>query len=170
MAREKQAGELELDQDMTFHWREWRVQRIAWIVWALILLASLVGLFGHGPLSRGNIAAPGGDFSITYERIDRYRAPSHLTITLGAGAVQEGRVRLTLNREFLDRLEIERVVPEPESVEASGANVLYTFQVSEAAPLSEIRFDFEHDRAGLAHAEVGLESGPRLAFDSFVFP
>jgi hypothetical protein len=136
----------------------------------LILLAALAGLFGQGPLSGASVGEPGSALTLQYERIDRYKAPTRLQIVVGANSAQQGSVQLALNQAFLDRVEVQSVVPEPASVAAGDAEVIYTFDVATPDQPAQIRFDFEYDKVGPARGELRLEGGPTLQFSSFVFP
>lgn len=166
----KRISGIDINQDMDYQWREWRAHRIAWVFFAAILLAGLLGLLGQGPLSKGQVGEPGGALALEYERIDRYSVPTGMTIALGPNVAQGGVARLVFSRDFVDRISIGEVLPEPASVETGAEEVAYTFEVKDASQPSEIRFDFEYDQAGRARGTVGLEGGPRLEFDAFVWP
>lgn len=170
MSELKRISGIDINEDMEYQWREWRVHRVAWGVFALILLASLVGLFGQGPLSHASVGDPGSALVLSFERIDRYRAPSELEVMLGSNVAQEGVVRLSLNHEFLERVQIDRILPEPESVETGPDAVTYTFRITAPDRPSQVRFDYEYDQYGPAQGELRLEGGPALEFRSFVFP
>ena len=79
-------------------------------------------------------------------------------------------MRLSLNHDFLDRVEIKRIVPEPESVETGSEIVTYVFNIADPGQPAQIRFDYEYEKAGPARGEMRLEGGPTLQFNSFVFP
>ena len=170
MSELKRVSGIDIDEQMEYQWREWRVHRIGWVIFALILVAALLGLFGQGPLSHASAGERGSELALNYERLDRYRAPSQLDITLGPNVSQEGKVRLALNQGFLARVEIERISPEPESVEAGPDATTYVFRVAAPDQPAQVRFDFEYEKFGPTQGEVRLEGGPTLRFDAFVFP
>jgi hypothetical protein len=130
MSELKRISGIDIDQDIKYQWREWHIHRIGWAVFALILLAALAGLFGQGPLSHASTGEPGSALVLGYQRFDRYKAPTSLDVTVGAGVAQEGNVRLALNHDFLDRVAIQRIIPEPESVETGPDAITYVFAVA----------------------------------------
>jgi hypothetical protein len=170
MSELKRISGIDIDQDIEYQWREWRIHRIAWVVLALILLGGVLGVFGQGPLANAGAGDPGSALALEYQRLDRYKAPTQLTVSVGPNTAREGTVRLSLNHDFLDRTEIRSIVPEPESEETGPEEVTYVFRVAAPDQAARIRFDFEYDRAGPAQGEVRLEGGPSLAFSTFVFP
>lgn len=170
MSELKRISGIDINEDMEYQWREWRVHRFAWAVFAVVLLASLAGLFGQGPLSHVEVKDAGGILTLQYERIDRYHAPSGIVVKTGPSAAPDGALRLSLNHELLERLQIERIMPEPESVETGPAFVTYTINVAQPDQPSQVRFDWEYNQAGPARGELQLEGGPALEFGVFVFP
>jgi len=50
MSKAERAGDLEIDEDLSFQRREWRVQRGGWVVMAVLILLALLGLTGRGPI------------------------------------------------------------------------------------------------------------------------
>jgi hypothetical protein len=163
-------GDLEIQQDIDFQQREWRIQRVAWIVMFCILVAAVVGLFGHGPTASATRTDAGGRLQIDYDRFDRIHAPTRFRIRLGAGTAVNGEVRLWVARTYLDRVDVRSIVPEPESTEAGADRVIFVFGTDDPDRPAVVTFHFEHDRIGLARGEVGLIDGPTIAFRQVVYP
>ena len=161
---------IDINEDIDYQWREWRAQRIAWVFFGMVLLAALLGLFGQGPLSKRRIGEPDSPLSMEFEQIDRYQAPTDMTIFVGPNVAQGDIIRLSFNKEFMERVEVQHFIPEPESSAAGPEVVTYGFRVSDPGQPVEVRLDFQHEKAGLARGEVRLEGGDALRFDSFVFP
>ena len=170
MTELKRISGIDINQDMDYQWHEWRIQRIAWVFFGATLLAALLGLLGQGPLSTARIDAPDGSLALDYERIDRANTPTGLTLTLGPNVAPGGVARIFFSRELMDRISVEEVLPEPESVETSVDGVTYAFEVKDASQQASVRLDFTHKLAGLAHGVVRLEDRPELRFDMFVWP
>lgn len=166
----KRISGLDINQDMDFQWREWRAHRIAWVVFGAILLAGLLGLLGRGPLSGGRVGNADSLLALEYERIDRMRAPTGLRVVLGPNSASTGSARVVFSRDFMDRISVVEIIPEPAEVETGAEEVVYTFAVKDPAQPTSIRMDFEHEQAGTARGAVRLEGGPRLEFESFVWP
>lgn len=170
MTELKRISGIDINQDMDYQWREWRIQRIAWVFFGAILLAALLGLLGQGPLSKGRIATPDGAIALDFERIDRANAPTGLTVTLAPDVAQGGAAQVAFSREFMERISIEEVVPEPQSVETGAGEVIYTFNVEDPSQPASVRLDFQYEQAGLTHGSVRLADGPALRFEAFVWP
>ena len=67
---------MDIEQDLSFQHREWRRERIGWVVIGLILLAGLLGLFGHHPFARATSQTAKGQLTVEYDRfasIRKYR-------------------------------------------------------------------------------------------------
>ena len=158
----------QLDREIGFQRKEWTAQRIGWAAMALVILAGLAGLFGSGPL--GDATAASGPLEIAYPRFARKRLPTQVDVAVGAGGIRDGRVAMWLDRAFVDRVDIERVVPEPESVAAAGDRVVYRFAVEPGASGAAIRFDVEPNSPGRWAWRAGLLDGPEIAIGGFVFP
>jgi hypothetical protein len=166
----KRVSGIDINQDMDFQWREWRFHQIAWVFFAAILLAGLLGLLGQGPLSSGRVGETGGALALEYERIDRLGAPTGMRVMLGPRVAEGGSARVAFSRNFMDRISVEEIVPEPAEVATSAEQVVYTFEIEDTAQPTSIRLDFEHEQAGTARGVVRLEGGPELAFSAFVWP
>jgi hypothetical protein len=120
MAQTQRVGSLEIAQDLDFQRKEWRVQRIGWVVMALLILASLLGLTGRGVLARATIGDTGSRLQLTYSRFDRLEAPTTLDLQIAGDAVTGEQVELWVDRDYLQSLQIEQVVPEPEEVRGTA--------------------------------------------------
>lgn len=170
MAELKKVSGIDISEDMDFQRREWVVQRVGWVVIALLLLAGLLGLFGKGPLGRGEAGDPAGQLSLRFDRIDHYQADSKLAIHAGPDAVQGDELRLTLNQSYLDRIEVAAISPEPVSVELAGDKQVFIFKVADPAQGSDVLFQYRFAKIGSATGQLGLEGGSELSFKQFVYP
>jgi hypothetical protein len=170
MADLKRISGVDINQDMDYQRREWRAERIAWVFFSLVIVAALLGLLGQGPLSGGHAGDPTSGLELDWQRIDRNRAPTQLTLTLAPTLIQGSAVRIAFDEAYLDRIEIEEIVPEPQSVETAADAVTYEFEATDSSQPVEVKVDYQYERPGLARGEVRVEGGPSLRFDSFVWP
>lgn len=168
MAAKGNAG-LDIDEDMRFHERNWLLQRIGWIGITLVLGAALAGVFGSGWLSKGSISAPGGALYVEYDRFARYIAPTALRIRLTPKLGQR-QVGLGVSTDFLDTVQLERITPEPESVEARADQLVYFFKVADAGRPSTVVFHLKTQHLGRVSGRVALVDGPAVTFEQFVYP
>lgn len=170
----RRVGDLELAQDLEFHRRELRAERIGWAAMLLVVLLALLGLFGSGPLSRNQIQTADGGLQVRYNRFARYMAPTELRLTFGPEAVQDGQVHVWLSRQYVQHLQIQKIIPEPDSVQLEGQRLTYTFNVLQNGQPGEIVFELETKATGHLRGAAGL-AGPsgktrEVAFATFVYP
>jgi hypothetical protein len=118
---------IELDEDLRFQRVEWIVQRVSWVLWAGIIVAALAGLVGPGPLSNTEASASDGLITVAYERFVHYHHPTTIDIMLGPSAEVGNPARVKLSQTLLDRLEVLRIEPEPESREVTSDGIVYSF-------------------------------------------
>ncbi len=168
MSKIPRVGSLEIDQDLDFEHRQWTVQRIGWAVILLILAAGIAGLLGSGPLSHAEAAQ--GPLTLSYERFVRKRGPSELQIHLAPGAAQNDVVAIWIAQDYLDKIDIERLLPEPVEVSTSAERVVYHFAIEDPAQRSEIIVDLEPSEPGRIQGHIGLLDGPEIVFDQFIYP
>jgi hypothetical protein len=166
----KRIGDLELDQDLRHQKREWAAERVGWTLMALVLLASLLGLLGPGPLGRARAGKEGSPIWVEYNRFERNQSPVLLRIHLGPGAGREGRVRLKVNGRFIEKIKVEGIDPPPEVVEAGPEGPTYVFRVPDGRGPTALAFHYEPDKFGRLPVAISLEGGERVAFSQFIFP
>ena len=170
MASTEQHSGLDMMKDMEFQRKDWAMQRVGWAIMAAIVLAALLGLFGGiGPLSEASIQTEDGSLELDYLRFLHMLEPNHLTLKLQSAAGQR-ELRLVVNDDYIRHFSIESISPEPESIEASGRNLVYVFQIAQPEQPVEIVFYMNAIEATGLHGAIGLEAGPVLEFDQIVFP
>jgi hypothetical protein len=163
-------GDLEIAQDLKFERRSWRAERIAWIVGMLILIAALLGFLGPGPLGKATAASSDKSLSVEYYRMERYEAPVQLRISASGSLAKEGELRVWLNRQFVEAVEIKRIDPEPEHAEINGERFVYVFKTAAAPSTIKLFFHLEPNKFGKTAAHLGIVEGPELQFSQFYFP
>ena len=164
------AGSLEVGQDTIFQRYQWTVQRWGWAILALVLLAALLGLLGRGPLSSTDAEAPDQSLRVKYNRFIRVRAPADLKISVAAKASQNGAIRLWIDREYLDHLQVKHITPRPEHEEAGSDRHIFVFRAAAPGNPVEIVLHFEPEKPGPHTCRVGLVDGPELSFEQFAYP
>jgi hypothetical protein len=161
-------GSLEIDQDLELELRQWSVQRVGWAVFLLILIAGLAGLLGGGPL--GHAEASADPLTVGYERFARTRAATELEVHISPGAAPNGEVEIWLDRGYLDKVDIEVVLPQPSGMAAAADRIIFRFIVNDPAEPGEIIFDVQPSEPGRIEARLGLVDGPEVRFDQFIYP
>lgn len=166
----KQIGDLEISEDMEFQERSWRVQRIGWVIILIILVAALLGLFGVGPLSQAAAGNENDPMWVEYDRFSRLLKPTDLAVHIHPEAVQNGEIQLWINRDYLDKVEINHITPTEDSAEILQDGVAYTFQVAQTDQPFTIMIHLRAAQAGLVSGEMRLDTGPSQEFTQFIYP
>ena len=160
---------LELDQDLAYQRRAWRAQRIAWLIMLLIVLAALIGLFGHGPLSRTTVG-PNGGLQLEYERFARLLTPTTLRFRTSSGAIQGDELRLWISNDYLQGIQIEHVSPMPQTVEAGPDGLVFVFRLTEPGRPMTATFQARPERIGRISGHAALTDRQPIRFNQFVYP
>ena len=129
------AGDLDITQDLDFQRRQWMIQRVGWVTMGLVMIAGLIGLMGTGPLSKTSTGDPDDGLQINFQRFDRRHAPSEMRIDIAGDAIYEGEAQVWIDRRFLDRIELEQVIPEPEDVRSEPNREIYVFRAGGSEPI-----------------------------------
>jgi hypothetical protein len=115
------------DEDVRFEQR-WRpIQRVGRVILLVGLAAAVVGIFGTGPLASATASAPGGAFSIDYDRFLRSTQSTDLEISAQDA---RGPATVAVAQSYLDTTGITNVSPQPDSETARGDRVVLTWQGS----------------------------------------
>jgi len=165
------ADDLEIGQDPDFQRRQWAIQRVGWVAMGMVILAALAGLMGAGPLSRATAGGPDDDLRLMYLRFDHRHAPTEVRMEIAGDAIREGEVRVWVDQAFLDRIQLEQVIPEPEEVLAEPDRKVYVFRAGSNPnqPLA-VTFQLQQDAFGVHTNRVGLVDGPELTFWQVIYP
>jgi hypothetical protein len=170
MAEQSHGVVLELKQNLDFERRSWTVERVSWVVIAVVTVAALAGLLGPGPLSHTTTGEPSGQLWLEYSRFGRLRAPSTLRVHVTANAGQPTPLRVWLSRNYLERVQVEQVTPQPEQVEAGPEQLTYAFPIAESSRSTAITLSLKMDRFGRQRGCIGMVDGPSLCFQQFIYP
>lgn len=140
---------LNIRDDVVFERRQWFIQRLGWALMTLVLLLALAGLFGGGPLSR--TSATSGTLHTEYERF--VRANSRATVHVTARATINNRVRLAIDRNYLDELGLESVQPPPSHVASTTGEIIFEFEAPAGQDVN-VAIDATPPAAGFASGTI----------------
>jgi hypothetical protein len=160
----------ELNQDLPFQHRTWRIQRIGWGVIALVLLCAVFGLFGHGPLSRTTAHDPSLPLSLEYDRFGRYQSALTLRLHVHERHADQDTVRIWFSQDYLDKIEIQQIVPKPEGAETSPTGVIYTFRLAQPGRRSDIIVSLQMQAIGFVPGRIGFDESQALIFWQWIYP
>lgn len=162
---------LEIDDDMRFQRRAWVVQRFGAGVLALLLAGAAAGVFGGGALSRETVRSGDGRLEMEHERFARFQSPARMEFAFAPGAAEaDGKVRVWLDREFVESVTMDSIEPEPESVVAAEDRFIYAFRVADPARSAGAAFSFHPEKFGSLPGRTGLAGKEPIAFEQFIYP
>jgi hypothetical protein len=163
-------GELEISQALKFERRSWKVERIGWAIAAAILLASLLGLLGRGPLSKATATSSDKSLTLKYHKLDRCHAPVEFEVRVDGRFARNGALRLWLDRTVAETIKFEHIDPTPDAIEINGERFVYIFKTVEPPALARICFYLEAIKSGKCQTRLGVIDGPEITFSQFYFP
>ncbi|UYZ64640.1 hypothetical protein [Hymenobacter weizhouensis] len=163
---------LEIDAEDEFQRRSYRVQRVAWVVLALVVVAGLLGLFGSGPLSHAQATHPGGRLRVEYERFGRLDAPLLTKVFVAPGTADaDGRVRLWVSKDYLNRVAGDGLSPIPEATLTAADHVVFVFRLTDARQPVDVTFYLSTEKTGFLRGKIGLVGRPdTLSIRQFIYP
>lgn len=123
----RRRGDLEIDDNPKLQNTTWVAERVAWVLLALFLAAALLGVFGHGPLSRGEARTADGWLVVDYPRVARLDSPDEIELRLGPGRPE--RATIDLDGDFSRNFVVERSQPEPSAQRALRAGMSLDFEL-----------------------------------------
>jgi hypothetical protein len=162
--------DIEVGCDPSFECRWWTIQRIGWGVMTLLLACGLAGVFGSGPLSKETIAPAGSHLQVRYERLARRETPTRLELLIQKPALLSGRVTVWLNRELLDNMQLQRIIPTPLMTEPLADGARFTFVVDPSMDATKVVFSQQPTTTGLYEGELAVEGAKPVRFRQFVYP
>jgi hypothetical protein len=131
--------------------------------------------FGRGPLANARLNAPDGSFMVKYERIERFRTPSILSILFAQQAIHNGQVQLWLSQDVVDPLGNQRIIPQPLTSRPMNGGILYTFSVDDM-PVGDtrqaptIQFALEPGKTGIYKLQIGAPGSGPVQTNIYVMP
>lgn len=149
-----------VEQEYSFDRKEDKWRRAFYCLFGAFLLAGALGAFGNGALSNKTLKGEG--FLIRYERFLRTDTPSKLEVNLSN---IDPPLTVSLGKEYLEKIEVERVVPQPESVEAKENGLVYSFKVDKGGTIT---FYIKPQSAGPRELEIEVQ-GQKKSLDQFVY-
>lgn len=157
---------LQIDENLPGHRREWRVQRASWCVLALLLLMALAGVFGSGPLSHTQLQATDGALQARYDRFVPREEDTQFDVALRPAG---GQAQLTLAQQYLSKVQIEQVTPQPERQVVSGDGLTLVFTSRGEQPVN-VRISLRPKEFGRLDGWLAGGGSGRVAFRQLVYP
>ncbi len=163
--------ELEVGFDEPFE-RRWRVvEHLARGGMLLIVLAALGGFFGEGPFSHRTHKTPDGRLAVDYEPLARFGTTTQVTLHLSSSAADGtiGHVRVFVSTVLVEPLGLQKVLPTPDSTEAVGGGIIYTFAVPPGVDSALVRFQLMPSTIGPVRVDAH-QGDEALTWTQWVLP
>ena len=157
---------LEIDIDPRQQRFEWRLQRIVWLLLTALLIAIMLGVLGQGVLSKTAAMSADGSLRIEYDRFMRHHSPDTLRVTMQAPGET---ARLSLASDYLQRLDIEKVTPQPAQVISEPGAMSFVFHARPGTRMEAV-LHISPDKVGPLEGWVAVDGKPPLSFRQFVYP
>lgn len=151
-----------IHDDYKFQEIEWPVKKVLWICMGIFLLIGLLGGFGDSGslLSRKTIKLPGA--TLQYERYLRVEKDFTMKITLEDSV---SNFTLGLNKDFIDKIMISQITPQPEKTVTTDGHILFTFNASHGGTVT---FFLNPYTMGDVNLEVGI-NGNKKRLQQFIY-
>jgi len=143
-----------------FQKREWRAFRLFWVLMGLVVTAAALGLFGSGLLSDKTYTANGS--RIDYNRFMRVAKNTEILIHVNQAS---RNASVSINNDYLRKVRIEQVVPEPTSVVIKDNKLVYTFS---SVQNGFITFYLSPQKMGAHQLQISV-NGTQASFDQYIY-
>jgi hypothetical protein len=149
----------------------WKIQRIASYFIGSVILAVVVGLVGTGIFTDQVAQAAGSNFSVHYSMSGRDNAPTTLRMAISSESIQDGHVRISMDRDYIDRFDIQSITPEPKSVQVTPDRYIYTFAAEPTSKSLLITYRMTWNDFGWHTGNISYGSGHQsVHVRHFVYP
>jgi hypothetical protein len=153
---------------LAFQQWEWRWQRVGWVLLAGVVVAGLAGLLGDGPLSSTSSSSTDGAVQASFDRFLHRSDPA--VIGLRISEPKGELIDMHVNSEFLHRVRILRLTPEPVSEIADPTGITFQFAAPPRASAVEIAVHLEPEKWGTLQGDFSLSEGSQVNVAQFVYP
>lgn len=147
-------------------------EKLAFALLVLFVIGAMLGLFGDGPLSRSVASSADGQVRVDYQRFHRRAAPESLDITFPVSPGTDS-IELTINGDYLRRVQITEIFPEPEQSRHDEYGGKLRFATDGSGQPMTVRVHLKPQHAGLleAHLAVGAPGkAEAVHFKQLVYP
>ena len=161
-------GAVAVGEDLDFQRRWWRFEHIVWSVFLLVIICDLLGLFGRGYLANAKRSTTDQTMDLKYERIERAKAPSIMSVSFGPSAIQNGAIHLFVSESIVKELGAQRVVPQPASSTVGNGGITYTFPATSVP--ATVDFSLSPNHPGIHDFTIGVAGAEMVKARVTIFP
>lgn len=169
MTKLKKIGKLQLEQDLAFQHKFWRIERTAWGVFLLLLVLVALGFAGGtGPFNQAK--ASNDQIQVRYQPFVRQSANTDIYILIRD--VRTDTAQLFLQRDFIDKYQIESITPQPSDEKSSTQFIVYEFGVAESTDDVKVSFLLKSAPRVIGNIDggIGLAEDDLIKIDQWVYP
>ncbi len=134
----------------------------------LFLAAGLAGLLGPGLLSWTSASSDDVAVRIDYQRFAHLEADDLVTITVDATAVTSDSVGIGLSRDWVDAVDIQSIVPQPDSGTSTPAELRLQLSARPGSAVT-VRITYRASAVGVLNGVV-RQRGSAVSFAQLVYP
>jgi hypothetical protein len=149
--------------------RERILERAGWLVIAAILAAALAGFFASGPVADGSAEGSGGRLQLDFQRYARNGGMTDLRVRAEPADSAADSAEIWFGNDYLNAIQIEGVVPEPEAWVAGRDGVVLRFEAVPGEPV-QATVIVRPDEFGRQHGAIALGEDPPIRFWQFFYP
>ena len=161
---------LEINQDLAFQKKEWKVQKVGMYIILFLIIVSIAGFFGTGPVSYTEEGVEGGDIYAEYQRYTRRHAPNELRLKIGSNALKSDSVIISFDEAYIAEIQITSISPIPLKTYYSPGKVNYLFSLKDNVSSATIVYYFSPESTGKLNSAITINNGSSVNFSQLVYP
>ncbi len=160
------ADDLQIRENTRFQKRVWRVQPVIWCLMLLFVAIGFFGTFGGaGPLNKTSVSER--HVKIEFERFPIKTIPTVVTVQIDSAFADE--VDLWLNDDYLARMVLKHLYPNPERSRTRDGGTSFTFSVTAGQPAT-LSLVFEPQSSGRATSDYRIRGAATVKISHLVYP
>ena len=165
----KRVGTLEIGENMRFQVFEWIMERAGWLALAGMVAGMAVGVFGTHPKSQRVVGNQEGPLWVRYDRNPRWQTKTSFEIHALPGEADR-KAHLRVNNKFFDRILLHWILPEPESIESTSEQTIFTFAAARPREPMVVWIHYEPQKPGPLTVDIKLNEDAGVSFEQRVYP
>lgn len=156
-----------IQEDMRLQRRVWRFERVGWYTLVVLVVLTLTGLFGNGPLSHRHVSSLDGRVTCEFERFTRSGSTTSMLIRVQGEP--NSQVALLLDGPLFRELNIETLQPQP--LLSLTHNLAFLLHLgTDEEGMAELHITLRNDGVGSYAGQASLAAGSAVHFSTFVYP
>jgi hypothetical protein len=158
---------LQIDEDIRHHERAWIMKKIMWFIIVIFILTVILGYVGGGETSVRTISSK--HISVKYHRFTHSSSPTLLSVILNAPL--KDTVMVSFSNDYMSKVNIENIIPEPVSSSNADGIVTYFFLYDKTFGKGRMKIDFlmKADKFGSQNFSIATDND-RVNLQQFIYP